>query len=107
NRIHWKIYHQRIKDEYKIANVYLDQLSHQSDVKCLVPDYLYCKTHNLKKKPDNRSLYKIKSIIKDRDGEILRAERLETIDINSAIKGLKEGLPYLFSQEPATFYIHP
>lgn len=107
NQIHWKIYHQRIKDEYKTTSVYFDQLSQQNDVKCIVPNYLYCKTRQLKEKPEYQPFFEVKLTIKDRDGEILRMERVETIPINYAIKGLKEGLPYLIIGEPATFYIHP
>ena len=46
-------------------------------------------------------------MIKDREGKILRNERMEVIKVDEAIRGLKESLPYLISQEPATLFIHP
>lgn len=107
NKIHWKIYHQRIKEENNAADLYFKNLSSQPDIKCLAPGYLYCRTQKLRETPVNNTLLKAKIIIKDREGKILRNERLETIKINEAIKGLKEGLPYLISQEPATLFIHP
>ncbi len=108
NRIHWVIYHQRVEDEYKASGAFFDKLSGQSDVKCIVSDLLYCKSQSkLNKNPTNKNLYQIRSTIKDRFGEILQRERTETIDINSAIRGLKEGLPHLTLGKPATLYVHP
>ena len=107
NKIHWKIYHQRIEDEYNAADIYFKNLSLQSDVKCLIPGYLYCKAQKLRATPANKALFKVRTIIKNREGKILRNEQLETIKLDEAIKGLKEGLPYLISQESATLFIHP
>jgi len=108
NKIHWKIYHQRIEDENIAAAIFLKDLSSQPDIKCLVPGYLYCRTQKLRETPVmDTTLLKAKMMIKDREGKILCNERVETIKIDEAIKGLKEGLPYLISQEPATLFIHP
>lgn len=107
NRIHWKIYHQRIEDENSAAAVYLKNLSSQPDIKCLAPGYLYCRTQKLRETPNSNTLLKTKMMIRDREGKILRNERVETIMVEEAIKGLKESLPYLMSQEPATLFIHP
>ncbi len=107
NKIHWKIYHQRIEEESNVADVYFKNLSSQPDIKCLAPGYLYCRTQKLREKPVNNTSLKARMIVKDREGKILRNERLETIMVDEAIKGLKESLPYLVSQEPATLFIHP
>ena len=107
NKIHWKIYHQRIEEENNAADVYFKNLLSQPDIKCLAPGYLYCRTQKLRDTPITNTLLKAKMIIKDREGKILRNERVETIKVEEAIKGLKESLPYLISQEPATLFIHP
>lgn len=107
NKIHWKIYHQRIEDENAIADVYFKNLSSQPNIKCLAPGYLYCKRQQLREIPISNTVIKAKILIKDREGKILRKERVETIKIEEAIKGLRESLPYLISQEPATLFIHP
>jgi FKBP-type peptidyl-prolyl cis-trans isomerase len=107
NKIHWKIYHQRIEDENTAADVYFKNLSSQPDIKCLAPGYLYCRTQQLRETPTSNTLLKAKMLIKDREGKILRKERVETIRVEEAIKGLRESLPHLISQEPATLFIHP
>lgn len=107
NKIHWKIYHQRIEEENAAADIYFKNLSSQPDIKCLVPGYLYCRTQKLRETPLNKTVVKARTIIKNREGKLLRNERLETIKIDEAIKGLKESLPYLISQETTTLFIHP
>ncbi len=107
NKIHWIIYHQRIKEENNAADVYFKSLSSQPDIKCLAPGYLYCRTKKLREIPSSDSLLKAKMMIKDREGKILRNERTETVKVEEAIEGLKKSLPYLVSQEPATLFIHP
>lgn len=108
NKIHWKIYHQRIEDENSAAVIFLNNLSSQPDIKCLVPGYLYCRTQNLRVTPTTDTPFlKAKMMIKDREGKILRNTRVETIKMDEAIKGLKEALPYLIPDKPATLFIHP
>ncbi len=107
NKIHWKIYHQRIEDENAAADAYIKNLSSQPDIKCLAPGYLYCRTQKLSETPSPNTILKAKMVIKDREDKILRKERIETIELEDAIRGLRESLPYLISQEPATLFIHP
>ncbi len=107
NKIHWKIYHQRIEDAYTTADIYFSHLPCQSDIKCLIPGYLYCKAQRLRETPVNKTFFRARTIVKDRESKILRKEQLETIKLDEAITGLKEGLPYLFPQESATLFIHP
>jgi len=108
NSLPWLIYRQRIKDEYNDSNSYFDKLAHQVDMKCIVEGLLYCQCKaSLNQNRIEKKMFKIKSTVKDKSGEILKRERTEILDIDSSVKGLKEGLPYLPVGELVTLYIHP
>lgn len=107
NKIHWKIYHQRIEDENTAADAYFKNLSSQPDIKCLAPGYLYCRTKKLRETPISNTLLKGEMLIKDREGKVLRKKQVEMIKLEETIKGFRESLPHLPSQEPATLFIHP
>ncbi|CDZ81583.1 FKBP-type peptidyl-prolyl cis-trans isomerase [Candidatus Rubidus massiliensis] len=106
NQIHWKIYHQKIVDEYKNADSFLDNLTKQTNIFCIEKGFIYCTT-SLNTNLQNKNNIKIKWEIKNKEGKILQKERVEVISTDLAMKGLAKSLNYLVPNQPSTLYIHP
>lgn len=106
NQIHWKIYHQKIVDEYKNADIFLENLARQSNIYCIEKGTIYCNP-NFKTNLQNKNNFKIKWEIKNRQGKILQKERVEVISTDMTMKGLAKSLNYLVPNQPYTLYIHP
>ncbi len=104
DKIHWQIYRQSIEDEDKAASSYLKSLS---DVKCLIPELLYCRTLRKQARTLLPTSFLAKMIIKDKEGKILYKRENVALIVSQAIKGVREAFPYLIPKEPAVLFIHP